>query len=700
MNEPTTDRRGTWAQRIWWWLRDFYRQLKPCRFSFIVVLVATPVFLCVPQGTEILRTVGEGMAATGQWYAPRVFLFFASLILWAISSWYAARVLLRFRFADAADGPHWSWAQTHVPRVLGIAPLILIGLGFFKAARPYAPSTSAFAWLLFLGCFCFVLAAIFYLLLRLRRRMIGPPSGREIKRLSQVSPASRMGLAAMAAIALLLLVLFTLKPVAAQNLGMGTILCLAAASWVTFGGFLVYLSGIWRFPVIAFLIILACVFSFWNDNHVVRQVPPQSQARLDVLKAFENWYGLIEAAYPGERHPLYIVATEGGGIRAAYWTAAVLGQIQDRNPEFAAHLFAVSGVSGGSLGAAVFEALLAEPKVDSFKTAGTEILAQDFLSPTLAAMLYPDLIQRILPWPFASLDRGRALELGWEKAWRDQMHNDRFSRSFVDLWRNPPGRRPWMPALFLNGTSVEKGNRVITSNLYLTTNVFLDVQDAAEKISPRGSSRARAGCHIPLSTAAHMSARFTYVSPAGRFPDGSHIVDGGYFENSAATTAQEIAARVRAWCSFKQIGNIDMKVIMISNDPRKPPIDPAKTPATKSNVPKRTREMNRQGSFLGDVTAPVYALLNTRNARGSYAQKAIAFANRPRQAGAEPAAALTTDMIYFRLRDTEVPLPLGWMLSAEAARAMRDQVERDDDVVQNKSAIEEILKPLPAATRP
>ena len=35
-----------------------------------------------------------------------------------------------------------------------------------------------------------------------------------------------------------------------------------------------------------------------------------------------------------------------------------------------------------------------------------------------------------------------------------------------------------MPDLFLNGTSVEKGNRIITCNLRLTT-VFLDAEDAA-----------------------------------------------------------------------------------------------------------------------------------------------------------------------------------------------------------------------------
>src|ERR1700694_2622339 len=88
---------GTWLQRIWCGIRDLYYQLKPCRFSILVALIAFPVFVCVAQGTEILRTVGEGMASGGAW-GPRVALFFSALILWSICSWYAARVLLYFDF--------------------------------------------------------------------------------------------------------------------------------------------------------------------------------------------------------------------------------------------------------------------------------------------------------------------------------------------------------------------------------------------------------------------------------------------------------------------------------------------------------------------------------------------------------------------------------------------------------------------------
>jgi hypothetical protein len=125
-----------------------------------------------------------------------------------------------------------------------------------------------------------------------------------------------------------------------------------------------------------------------------------------------DWNSRITAKYPARQvRPLFIVATEGGGIRTAYWTATVLGTIQDADPSFADHIFAISGVSGGSLGAAVFDALEAEATPQGeFTKRGQAILSQDFLSPAIATMLFPDLIQRFLPFPVLFLDRGRWLE--------------------------------------------------------------------------------------------------------------------------------------------------------------------------------------------------------------------------------------------------------------------------------------------------
>ena len=148
---------------------------------------------------------------------------------------------------------------------------------------------------------------------------------------------------------------------------------------------------------------------------------------------------------------------------------------------------------------------------------------------------------------------------------------------------------------------------------------------------------------------------------------------------------------------------------MISNDPRKGTvaIAPAK-PGPELSGPKRTAPVTFQGQFMGEVTAPLYSILNTRDARGIYAQKAIAREQRRFKAGVvaapsetELAQPATKDIIYFGLRDTEVPLPLGWMLSAEAAKTMRAQLHLEDDIVRNQTAMNEVLKILgPAAAPP
>jgi hypothetical protein len=697
---PNNNKAGTVFQRTWWCIRDLYHELKPCRFSLIVALIAVLVFLCVAQGTEILRTVGEGVAG-GQWYWPRVCGFFAALILWALSSWYAARVLLYLDFPDTRRAQFRSkFAEKHVPRLLGIAPMLIVSCGFLIAASSYDWKAPAKSWLYFFAGFSVMLAIAFYIFVVVRRKWIGAAPQEKVKHVTQLGRATSIAVSMMLIVSLLLFILFAADPVRVpQWLGMGTILFLAAASWVAVGSLFVYLGGRWQFPVITVVVLLALLFSLWNDNHLIRVVPRQDVKRADVLGSFQMWYDLVEKNYgSGTMHPLYIVATEGGGIRAAYWTAIVLGALQDSNPNFAPHLFAISGVSGGSLGAVVFDALLAEPARGSFQENAHKILGQDFLSPALASMLYPDLVQRFIPFPIPYFDRGKSLEMGWEKAWRDTMGNNRLAGSFVDLWK--PGLREWMPALFLNGTSVEKGNRIITSNLRLT-NIFLDADDAADKLADHKIAATENACHIPLSTAAHMSARFTFVSPAGLFPDGSHIVDGGYFENSAATAAYEIATRIKDWCALKEIRNVDVKIIMISNNPRKPPIGPAQ-PQPELPGPKHTQSVLVSGQFMGELTAPLYTLLNTRDARGTYAQKAIRREQRRFKAGVVEAPAegespqqLTKDIIDFKLRDTRVPLPLGWMLSGAAAGTIREQINQDNEVVQNQSAMNEVLKALP-----
>ncbi|MBA3830588.1 MAG: patatin-like phospholipase family protein [Chthoniobacterales bacterium] len=408
---------------------------------------------------------------------------------------------------------------------------------------------------------------------------------------------------------------------------------------------------------------------------------------MPIKKALAEWDTYITHKYANRPfHPLFIVATEGGGIRAAYWTATVLGKLQDGDPSFADHIFAISGVSGGSVGAAVFDALVADgTKPGEFERRGQEILGVDFLSPAMAAMLYPDFLQRFIPFPVPYFDRGSWLEKSWEKAWREtaakgggKMSN-RLAEPFLDLWQKKSV--DYVPALFLNGTSVEVGNRLIASNLLIDNN-FLDAEDAADKLSPekQHDERRHPQIDVPLSTAAHNSARFTYVSPAGRFDeDGTHVVDGGYFENSGAATALDILREVETeLCRDKSgsLGVVVPRIIMISNDPLGIASGSRKMSQTKSTL--REAKQHKPGTFLVDILAPLQTLFSTREAHGSYSQKEITL---EQQNVCERVAysigvsgADQQGPYFFSLAPATVPLPLGWMLSNGAAKAMQDEI--------------------------
>ena len=214
------------------------------------------------------------------------------------------------------------------------------------------------------------------------------------------------------------------------------------------------LLALWTFVVAALNL---------NDNHAIATVRDESRATSLMARSqipdsawdsFQAWY----AARPGKdqfenTYPVYVVAAQGGGIYAAYHTAILLSRIQDYCPEFRNHLFAISSVSGGSLGAAVFASVtkaLAQsrrantPDGDSTRSqklacpamerAGSpsfaapsarlheddarKILKSNFLAPLAAATLFPDFIQRFIPLPLPAFDRARWLEAAFEASWQ------------------------------------------------------------------------------------------------------------------------------------------------------------------------------------------------------------------------------------------------------------------------------------------
>lgn len=81
-----------------------------------------------------------------------------------------------------------------------------------------------------------------------------------------------------------------------------------------------------------------------TDDTVIRRLP--NPFFVPVPDAVERWSQ--ENRGPDGRATMVLIATAGGGIRAAYWTSAVLSRL-DQIKGFRKHLFAISSVSGEAL---------------------------------------------------------------------------------------------------------------------------------------------------------------------------------------------------------------------------------------------------------------------------------------------------------------------------------------------------------------
>jgi hypothetical protein len=719
-----------WLQRQWEKALDLWAVLKPCRFSVFMVLVGFAFLILAPQGRDTLREFVEARAIDAR-YITEQLLFLAAVLLWAIYSWYFARQLLTFRFASSPAAPKRNPTQQDlrvrhlcfvVPRWLGTICFVIVGAAYMLAAFAYRDTVSSqyFLPMVVIGAAYIVAAFVFRWVVTHRRdiqqwmfdhvlsyvfpggrvRAIGaalfvPEAAAQQQffvhtRLTKLDPGTWIWIGLSAATAFALFCAFLFAPVVTgQFLGAATITLIAASGWIVFGSALVYIGSRLRFPVVTLLIGLALLFSLWNDNHAIRLAQAEPAPRPTLEQRFDAWLQAMDASYPGrQRHPLIVVAAEGGGIRAAYWTAAVLSELQDNNDSFAAHVFAISGVSGGSVGGSVFAALVADQAQHQLSTCrhrrGTErdddalrrcahrILSQDFLGPVVGALLYPDLVQRISPIVVPIADRARALEDAWSDAWRRVVPaSDRFADPLQQLWADPKTNLA-VPALLLNATWVERGKRVIASNLQIAPEIFADAVDVYDVI----------GKDLPLAAAAHLSARFTYVSPAGTLIEKEkdekqgkqwgHVVDGGYFENSGGTAVLELLTALQKQAGWERVRPI---VISITNEPV-----PDGAAALKNYEPSEWRP------FASETLSPFRALLNTRDARGIHARAGIA----------QFVASDKNGFHRFELCQRDVPLPLGWQLSRLAEQEIQEQLSGKQPCNGNAERLKRIDALLPA----
>lgn len=316
-----------------------------------------------------------------------------------------------------------------------------------------------------------------------------------------------------------------------------------------------FVSLIYRINFHVILLIIAFIVGSKFEPHNVNIVTnskanyKKDTTQRPVLKEyFKQWLISRKAELDTTRneYPLFFVLADGGASRSGYWTASVLGKLQDTTGgKFSHHLFCLSGASGGSVGNGTFMALLkyrnelAVHNNHTYKNGATSFLKSDFLSYTLARMLGPDIIRPMFSFiPTRTIgDRSVALEKAMEQA-GNKDSTFLFSRFQTAFNEFTPGTNPAdsLPIFCINCTRMQDGRPSVVSNIKLESRIFGKRIDILNELD--------SGQDLKLSTAVALGARFPYISPAGRI-NNSYYVDGGYFDNSGSGFVAEMITELR-----------------------------------------------------------------------------------------------------------------------------------------------------------
>ena len=453
----------------------------------ILVSLVLSVALCLPpQVGELYRVILADRNALD------LFQFHVPLLLIAAIVWFGANVLVRDRVREFESPRSLTLRFARAwPIVLGVSPLLSSAYGQLSSVPrlfndsekrlqelrdiPGNPwdkfdvelASTVGTGLYWSGTITLIVATILCGLCW----VLASPTDRYIGRLATRYFKSLLCfMLTIAFIGILTLAVYASPVSLPQKVGAFGIIALFALCVTAFTTHASLLSARSKIPLIPLLFVAALVVSMASltDNHGVRLLdkPPPISGQDSVSLQFTKWFeARPDRETFADEYPVYVVAAQGGGIYAANQTALFLARLQDVCPAFRHHLFAISSVSGGSVGAAVFASALdaadraasapavtlarAEtsavsepaalpvpanpcPRIASFlrrdalgsspSGAGPiekrvqAILDQDFLSPLIAAALFPDFSQRFIGYPVAPFDRARALEYAFESS--------------------------------------------------------------------------------------------------------------------------------------------------------------------------------------------------------------------------------------------------------------------------------------------
>jgi hypothetical protein len=320
--------------------------------------------------------------------------------------------------------------------------------------------------------------------------------------------------------------------------------------------------GLSRPPVMFTLLLAAALAPNFTSLHALREVDGPLPPRPSLKEHFAAW----QAACGARTRPV-VVAISGGAARAGLWGAAVLAQIDAEAAGQDAAIYAISTVSGGSLGAATYlSARAANPGTPpgtaafcrlppelapQFEAYAKALNSADAIGPLLAGFVLSDMPRGLLGWlpaqlgaPMRGGDRAAAIERAFEANAARAAHSSGLHAMRLDVpYLKLAG--PGMPLWAGLATDRDSGRRVLITPVHGGNGTPWPFQGAADLL-------ALLGADIPVSTAVNATARFPFLEPSGAAPNRANhrqslaLIDGGYYDQSGLETALDLAEWLRA----------------------------------------------------------------------------------------------------------------------------------------------------------
>lgn len=441
-----------------------------------------------------------------------------------------------------------------------------------------------------------------------------------------------------------------------MHLGTAAITATAFACWQIVVVFFNYLNSIrrrWALPIPLgwVLLVLFLISSFYNNDHPARKLYQIRKGERHTLKDhFGAWLRHLKddslGTYrleDGKTIPVIFIAAEGGALRTGAFTALTLAKLLDTMPFLTKHIYCYSTVSGGSVGANVFNSLVISKRLSggtgSLVPAVRNFFEHDHLSAVIGKMFFGEVVNYFWPSHIDQFDRAIALEKSWEyssgdtgKVWKPSVNL--LDSTFDSTIGND------LPALFINTTEVETGRQCMWSNVDVSVLPFGGHRDLYNVT----------GLNLRYSTAINLSSRFPLVSPGASlcYRDvrdsctQRHYVDGGYYENKGAETLLQVL-------NVLPLKDSSIKVFVVQfNFGDSTAVEPAAI---------------RKFSELSEIIAGLY---NTRVARTALGQYFLKQKVGSLGAGAE------FRPVFFNLSSGQCPN--NWVLSQAAVREVVSQL--------------------------